>query len=265
LSLFTVLGAQGFIGSALVPYLQAQGHEVFAPARDDDTVLRRDLGHVIYCIGLTADFRARPYDTVRAHVSLLAELLERGRFESLLYLSSTRVYGKSATASEMADLSVNSGDPSDLYNLSKLMGESICLHGGGRNARVARLSNVIGLDRGSENFVFELLREARSGRILLRSAPESAKDYILLNEAVALLSQIAQGGRRALYNVASGCSIRHSEICAELVRLTGCRVEVAANAPLLRFPDIDVSLIRNEFQFSARNVLTMLPKIVSEW
>ncbi len=92
LSTFTVLGATGYIGSRLVAHLQAQGHTVWAPARGDAEVFTRPLGHVMYCVGLTADFRTRPFDTVDAHVGLLAEVLRRAQFESLLYLSSTRVY-----------------------------------------------------------------------------------------------------------------------------------------------------------------------------
>ena len=262
-SRFTVLGAGGFIGSALVPYLRAQGHEVFAPARDEIEPDGRDLGHVIYAIGLTADFRTRPFDTVRAHVSLLTELLERASFESLLYLSSTRVYGKSGTGSQLADLLVNAADPSDLYNLSKLMGESIALHSGRSGVRVARLSNVIGLDRTSENFLFELIREARAGRILLRSAPASAKDYILLDEVLELLTRIALNGRQTVYNVASGRAVSNEVISAELVRLTGCRVDCVPDAPLLSFPLIDASRIREEFGFVPRSVLQMLPTLVS--
>ena len=40
-----------------------------------------------------------PFDTIRAHVSVLSEVLEHAEFESLLYLSSTRVYGRSRTTS----------------------------------------------------------------------------------------------------------------------------------------------------------------------
>ena len=81
LSTFTVLGASGYIGSRLVAHLQAQGHTVWAPTRGDTEVFARPLGHVIYCVGLTADFRTRPFDTVDAHVGLLAEVLRRAQFD----------------------------------------------------------------------------------------------------------------------------------------------------------------------------------------
>ena len=69
---FTVIGASGFLGSRLVTALTASGHEVYAPTRDDPALFTRPLVRVFYCAGLTGDFIARPFDTVEAHVSLLA-------------------------------------------------------------------------------------------------------------------------------------------------------------------------------------------------
>ena len=265
MSHFTVLGGGGFIGAALVRHLRDAGHEVDAPQRDDPGLIMRDLGHVVYCIGLTADFRSRPFDTVRAHVSVLTEVLAQGRFSSLLYLSSTRIYGKGGTGKEVADVPVNSADPSDLYNLSKLMGESLCLNGGRQDVRVARLSNVVGMDHGSSNFLFDLIRDAKQGRILLRSALESAKDYILLEDVLEMLEAISLRGQGAtIYNVASGHQLSHRQLCDQLAALTGCSVAVADGAPLLAFPEICTARIREQFGFRPRDVLAALPHLVDE-
>lgn len=255
---FTVFGAGGFIGRHLVAYLDAQGHQVFAPERDDAEIFRRPLGHVIYCIGVTADFRRRPLDTVRAHVSVLADVLERADFESLLYLSSTRVYAKSADASETSVLQVDSADPSDLYNLSKLMGESLCLNCGRQSTRIARISNVAGFDADSDNFLSVLVREALAGKIILRSDPASAKDYIALEDVVALLPRIALQGRERIYNVASGTNTTNATLTQILRELSGCMVETAKNAPHIIFPIIDTARIRNEFGYSAIAPFTLM-------
>ena len=140
MSHFTVLGAQGFIGPRLVAHLASEGHRVFAPPRHADWS-GAHLGHVIYAVGVTHDFAARPFDTIAAHVSRFAELLSDGRFDSLVYLSSTRVYqGLSGTVDESADLIVNPTRPGDLYNLSKLTGESLALASGGPVRIVRRKS-----------------------------------------------------------------------------------------------------------------------------
>lgn len=263
-SRFTVLGASGFIGSALAAALRANGYSVYTPQRGDPAVFEADLGHVIYCIGMTADFRSKPFETVDAHVAVLADVLRRAHFESLLYLSSTRVYANAARAEEQACLQVDPADPSDLYNLTKLTGESLCRTCGKPGVRVARLSNVVGADPDSENFLSALIREALGGRVELRSDPDSSKDYILLDDVVALLPAIAAGGKHWLYNVASGRSLRHAELVARLAALTGCEVAVRPAAPRVDFPVIDTARIRDEFYFSAGSVVDSLARLVEQ-
>ena len=253
---FTVLGASGYIGSRLAARLQALGHGVGTPGRNASELFSRPLGHVVYCIGLTADFRTRPFDTVDAHVSLLADVLRRAQFESLLYLSSTRVYMGAAATHEDAPLTVWPSDPSYLYNLSKLTGESLCHASGRAGVRVARLSNVVGpgMDACSGNFVAALVQEARSGKILLRSDRESAKDYLHVEDAADWLIRIALAGRAATYNVASGLQTRHVQWAQWLMDRTGCGLEVQSEAPLHAWPPIDIGRLAAEFNVAPRSI-----------
>lgn len=262
--MFTVLGAGGFIGGALAASLRKNGVECFAPARGDGAIFSRPLGHVIYAIGLTADFRRRPIDTARAHVSVLADIMEKAEFDSLTYLSSTRVYAGGDTASPDARLSVHPADPSDLYNITKLAGESLCLNGGRGNTRVARLSNVVGVAQtASENFIDDIVREALRGRLVMRSAPESSKDYITLDDVVNLLPTIAANGTQSIYNLAAGRNIRNDEWTARLARDTGCEVVYEKDAPAWVFPEIDISGTCGEFGFSPGSALDILPTLIS--
>ena len=139
----TLIGGHGFIGSHLLEELKKTHWDVLVSEKNDPRLLTEELGHVFYCAGLTADFRQRPFDTVHAHVSDVASILQKSAFKSLTYLSSTRVYSGAISTKEDAVLQVNPTDANDLYNLSKLMGESICLQSG-KNVRVVRLSNVYG-------------------------------------------------------------------------------------------------------------------------
>ena len=117
-----VFGAHGFIGRHLCGHLRSEGWEVLALGRGDDAWRGQPLGHIFYCVGLTADFRSHPFETIDAHVSFATEVLRQADFESFLYCSSTRVYAGCERAIETARLEVDPSDPSDLYNLSKLMG-----------------------------------------------------------------------------------------------------------------------------------------------
>jgi len=156
--LITILGASGFIGSHLVRHLRENGIEHQAPARHE-RLAGRNLGHIIYCIGLTGDFRDRPFDAVEAHVSKLVEIVRTAKFESILYLSSIRLYrGSERIARETDELRFNPSDFEDIYTLSKATGEAVVLALGPKG-RVARISNVYGAEQ-RESFLGTIVQEA---------------------------------------------------------------------------------------------------------
>ncbi|HEY2894167.1 MAG TPA: SDR family oxidoreductase [Pirellulales bacterium] len=259
----TVLGGQGFIGSRLASWLQQRGHEVFVPHRDERLV-GRQLGSVVYAIGVTSDFRQRPFDTVAAHVCRLNEVLRDGDFETLTYLSSTRVYqGLQGIADEDSRLSIDPQQPDELYNISKMAGESLAL-ASGRPTKVVRIANVYGPDDTSNNFLASVIREAiTTGSVTIESSPESAKDYISLENVVQQIEQVTLRGQHRLYNLASGENVTHRALGQALSRATGAAIRFAQNAPPVIHPPISTNRLVAEFQVRPRRLLDELPKLVA--
>jgi len=270
---FTIFGASGFVGSHLRQYLVTQGHSVSTPARGEELDFvnaHSNIGHVIYAIGLTANFRQKPFETVEAHVSKLSDLIQRATFDSWVYLSSTRVYaglGHDVLASEDSFLKVI---PSldMIYNLSKLTGESICVSQDNPTIRVARLSNVYGVGMSGSTFLSSVIQEASStGAVTINEAPKSSKDYVSVEDVSMLLTQIAMDGQSRIYNIASGQSTTHGEIATSLTEILGCNVNFAPNANQRNFPPIDVKLLGREFGYVPKNILNdlgdLVPQIVS--
>lgn len=214
------------------------------------------MGHVLYCAGTTSDFRQRPFDTMEAHVSLLGHVLRTKDFDSLTYLSSTRVYIRSELTAEDAVIPVLPGDPGDLFNLSKLAGEALCRQSGRAGVRAVRLSNVVGEDFQSDNFVFSLMRDAvQTGHILLQTALDSDKDYIHIDDAVALILSVSRHGKKSVYNVASGNNLSHGEIIEAIRAVIPATLAVAPDAISVRFAPIDIGLVVSEFDFKPRSIV----------
>lgn len=263
---FTVLGGAGFIGRRLVAYLRARGHDVLTPPRDAENLHGDALGHVIYAIGLTGNFRQAPGAAIEAHVNVLRRLMDGADFDSWLYLSSTRVYG-SLPAGEVGteDIAIPVKPGADsLYDLSKLLGEAICLGKDSKKVRVARLSNVYGSGQSHHTFLGSIVRDlARQGKVSIGEAPSSAKDYIAVDDVVATLEQIATKGRERLYNVASGRLVSHEALSA-ILGTCGYDVKCARNGPERIFPLVDISRIQKEFGRRMRSVTDDLPTLVEQ-
>jgi nucleoside-diphosphate-sugar epimerase len=264
---FTVLGAAGFIGTALVAWLRRSGEQVRAVTRASLPELlasRSRAGHVIDCIGLTADYRTRPLETAEAHVGVVARCLAGLRLESFLLLSSTRVYARADAAHEDAPLAVVPSDSSDLYNLSKLAGEALCLADPRPSLRVARLSNTYDEGMPAQTFLGEVLREGQAtGEVVFRQGAGSAKDYVSLTAVVRLLPMIATAGRRRLYNVAAGVNTSHAAIARCLHDVAGWSCEFAPGAPTIVQPRIDITRLNAEFGTTDSHLLADLPALLS--
>jgi nucleoside-diphosphate-sugar epimerase len=262
---FTIFGGHGFIGRALVARLAEEGHEISAPPRGAVIDAGAELGHVVYCIGLTADFRQRPVETIEAHVHTLTGLMHRARYQSWLYLSTTRLYqglGPDGVGREDEPVPVlPSADT--LYDLSKLLGEAYCLGRDDPGVRVARLSNVYGPGQGTNSFLGAVIDDLkRKGSVTIREDPLSSKDYISVGDVARILVRIALEGCSRVYNVARGSPTTHGEIAQALEVLTGGRINFQPGAPRRVFPRIDNTRIRTEFGATPKSLIDNLPVLL---
>lgn len=265
---FTVIGASGFVGSSLAQVLQDRGAHVWLPGRQESWPRCEALGHVIYCAGLTADYLARPFDTVQAHVSHLAQVLQSTGWDSLVYLSSTRLYDSSsaAVAHEDAQLLLNPANPRHLYDLSKALGESLCHVAGQGKARVARLACVYDSPLDEDGFLPLLVRSAMAAkqtgqiRLEIESSPHFTRDYVHLPDVVEALIRIALHGRQAIYNVASGVNVPNAELFDYVERRWGCRINPLSQARPPAVAQVDTGRLREELEWRPSPVFEVMAR-----
>lgn len=261
---FTVLGAEGFVGRRLSNELERASHVVNKPKRDVDlTALGENLGHVVYCIGVTgSDFHREQFNVVEAHVSLVARILEHCKFLSFTYLSTTRTFSRSQDNGKGGrEFLVDPLNSSDFYNLSKLLGEALVLNSGIPSARVARLSYVVDFVPNSTDEVSCLIRAARQGRVVFASHPDTMKNYVLLSDVVSVLPEIAIGGRRPVYEIGGGANVKMHQIGDVLMRATGCEVSFQSGEIRRPMGTIDSAPLLEEFNFVPTPLLEYIDNV----
>ena len=257
----TVVGARGFIGGAVAARAQSLGIDVLR-CRHDNVPRDRQLGTVIYCSGVAWDAEKRPLDAYDVHVASVLRLLENAAFKRLVYISSTRVYGRAEHTNEDAVLVCAPALAAETYAQSKISGEQLVLAAGAEN-RVVRLSNVYGASLRSQLFLSDVLRQAAgSGTIYLHTSLESSKDYVSVDDAAKAILQIAASSRERIYNVAAGYNTTHRAIIDALSSCTTVSVNVPNDAPVNVTPCIDVRRLRGEFGLSHRSLIDDLPYLV---
>ena len=156
-------------------------------------------------------------------------------------------------------------DPSDLYNVTKLAGEALCLAGPASHGRVARLSNVYGIGMPAADVPGT---GAARGAVppatcCSARAAESAKDYVSVAAVVRLLPAIATAGGHRIYNLAAGSNTSHAAIARCLRDIAGWRIGFAPDAPTVRYPPIDTTRLDTEFGPTGSNLAADLPTLLT--
>lgn len=264
---YTVIGGKGFIGGEFVKYLKNKGKRVFVPLRNDPRLYKESLGVVIYCAG-EGDCDNNYFNVLEANTIVLNDLLQKGNFTKLAYMSSTRLYMNQDISTENCDVTITEKDGRKLFNLTKLISEELCIKSN-KSCLLVRPSNVYGVALNSPLFLPAITRKAiLDERVDMYVSPNYSKDYISVKDVVkaTILLLEADIDLPQKINIASGKNTSAREIADLLQDETGCNIVWhTPNSDCENFPVTDISKLRELIEFEPDNVLDQFKGMIREF
>ena len=259
---FTIFGHTGFIGSHLKKRLQY--HKLILPKRDE-IILNKNLGNIIYCVGSDL-WKKNPYESFHANLGYVPEILENNKFSSFNYLSSIKVYENVYSTRENSILKVNPNDPNAYFKIKKICAESI-LFSQTKKFKVIRLGNIYGNNFNAPLALSTFIRDSvKLKKINLTVNGSSLKDYLSIDDAIDLILQIINKGKKNVYNVASGKRLSFNKITTKIKKITNCKILNTNKSLKINEPKIDIKRIKSEFKFKqSSNLLDDLENLILEF
>ncbi len=242
--------------------MKNQNYDCYTPDVRKESLNGQNLGHVIYSLGVS-DFLNNPLKTIDAHVCILNNIFKNCNFDSLLYISSGRMYYNINSTLEESHFNINPNSKNDIYNISKLQGESLCMSMNNSKIKIIRPSNVVGTSGPPNLFITSIIKEAvETGKIVLHSTLDSEKDYVYIDDLVQLIPKIIFSDKSQIYNIASGYNISSNEIINEIIRVTNCELKIASDAKKFSSAKINIDKIKNEFNFVPTRITDKIEELV---
>ncbi|WP_272678181.1 SDR family oxidoreductase [Providencia sp. PROV137] len=264
MSLYTIFGGRGFIGSEFVRQLTKLGHDIYIPERNDANIYKKGLGTVIYAAGY-GDCENNAVNVLEANTVLLNRILNNSQFQKIVYISSTRVYMGGNSTSEESNLIINFKDKRKLFNLTKLTSEEMCIKSG-KECLIIRPSNVYGLALNSPLFLPSIIRDAINDQVVnMYVTPHYSKDYVHVGDVVSSTISLINKSQNGIFNIASGKNTNADSIANLLINKTGCKVNWLVENDIDFFSPIDISKIKSITDFYPSSVLDDINSMVQKF
>lgn len=257
--LVLIFGANGFIGQALAGHLRRAGLDVRTPGRaecdllDAASVERTLAGlpegaSLVHCACISRR-QEESFPVFLKNIAMVQNVIEAARtarLRSLVYLSSTDVYGDGPALPITEDTPFA---PSGYYGTSKLTCEKFLYHEGALSCPVTslRLPGIYGPgDRGRSMLGMFARRIARGEAVTVFGDGSTLRDFVLVDDLCLLIGRLLGKPWHGTLNVATGRSTALLDILRGLAETLGCELKLGFAPPGPRSRDLsfDTSALR---------------------
>ena len=225
-----VVGANGFLGSALVQALLSQDFEVLAVYHtrhnNIDKKAKLFTNEELLHSAIQPDFifyLSGNYNNTEAELAAINETLRDYSLQyanaKMVYVSSTNVYGTTTGIITEDSPFENPG----IYAQSKITGEAIVK--AMPHFSIIRLAYTYGPGITNTSFIPAIIASAKANKkITLFGKGEREQDYIYIEDAVAFCIAIAQQKDNAIYLGATGVSVSNQQVAAIIQQYIDCEI-----------------------------------------
>ena len=250
---YTIFGHKGFLGQNIIAYLKKNNLGFFLPKKRQFT-FSKNLNNIIYCIGIDDVFED-PLSSIKANFQLASKIILENKFDSFIFISTTRIYFNSNKTAENDLIHINPNSKNYFFNCLKLSAENFCLSQKNKNIKVVRLSNLYGDHFGKQKYLLPtLIRNSLKKNVIdININKNSKKNYLNVEDAIDVIFKIIHKGKYRLYNVASKKLYTLNFIAKNIQKVTGCKIIYRNQKYKYNEPKININRIKKEFNFKEKN------------
>ena len=233
-----ILGHTGFIGSHLEKYfsnnyptIEIIGQSLPSIDLAEDASLLKNYFNANTAVIMCAAVKKQLGSTITtcqkniAMVANLCTMLEQSPVERLIYFSSAAVYGEQRQNLNITeDTSIN---PSSYYGIAKTTGESLLQKAMSKGLVIVRPPQIYGPGDipcyGPVGFLHTVLNKEP---IILWGDGTEKREFIFVDDVVALVEKLLFSDYKGVLNIASGKSYSYQEILEVIRKMTGLSLQV---------------------------------------
>lgn len=233
-----ILGHTSFIGKRLFEDFREKGIPVLGASSNECNLLNKasvreffrkapEGSRLVFCSVINRE-QCGAIESLHRNIEMAAnaaDALEEGRVSSVVYLSSTDIYGP---APALPVTEASPADPSGYYALSKYNAERLLIEKcAAIPLSILRLPGIYGIGDNGRSMVGSFLIKLRNGNpVELKRNGTLQRDYVDVRDICRVVETLASAPQNGVFNIATGRSFLMKEIAETAAEALGVKPQI---------------------------------------